>query len=319
MRLGTNPEKHESLIEIESYHRVVIPVYIPNLADSYFKDGLRIFKLCVESLLLTIHDKTRISIINNGCCNEVNSYLDDLYKKNECVDQLLYSKKNLGKVNAIYSAVKSNLEPLITIADADVMFLPHWQKEVENVFVNFPQAGMVSPVPSIGSLKGSFLRSTIGFAFFNRTPKYEKVKNINGINKFLKSIGKDTIEDKEKAKYYTVQGSNLKAVLGCGHFMATIRSEVFKYAPSAICEHKIVGGSENKYIDEPNDKGGFLKLSTLDNFGFHLGNTYQSWMNTELSNIKKISFCEETTIIPKVKPRKIYFYLGYLIQKLFIR
>ena len=69
MRLGNNPEKEQNILEIDSYHRVVIPVYIPNLTEPYFQDGLKILKLCLQSLLKTVHAKTRISIINNNCCS----------------------------------------------------------------------------------------------------------------------------------------------------------------------------------------------------------------------------------------------------------
>ena len=71
MRIGNNPEKNSNKLEIDSYHRIIIPVYIPNLTEDYFKDGLKILKLCLGSLLHTIHAKTRVSLINNGCCEEV--------------------------------------------------------------------------------------------------------------------------------------------------------------------------------------------------------------------------------------------------------
>ena len=78
MRKGTNPEKKDNLLDIDQYHRVIIPVYIPNLTEDYFKEALVILKLCTQSLLKTIHSKTKISIIDNGCCTEVSDYLKSL-------------------------------------------------------------------------------------------------------------------------------------------------------------------------------------------------------------------------------------------------
>lgn len=321
MRLGRNPEKENTKIQIDSYHRVIVPVYIPNLDEDYFKDGLKILKLCLESLLLTIHDKTRISLINNNSCEEVSTYLRDIYSKNSAIDQLLDSKVNLGKVNALYTAIKGNLEPLFTVADSDVMFLPKWQEQVELVMERFPEAGMVSPVPSIGSLKGSYLRSTIGFAYKNGGPKLEKVKNIEGIRNFQRSIGNDQHFAEETTEYYTLCRGDLKVVMGCGHFMATIRAGVFKNSPNHPSIHKIVGGSEKLYIDKPNDRGGYLKLSTHDNYGYHMGNKWESWMDDNISEIKNTK--QENNInqtdFSVDKPNKNWYRLGLLIQKTLIR
>ena len=156
-------------------HRIIIPIYIPNLEEEYFKDGLKILKICIESLLLTIHNKTKISLINNNCCKEVSEFLELTYNLNENVDQLLNSKLNLGKVNALYSSIKSNLEPLITISDADVMFLPNWQSEVENIINTMPQAGMVSPVPSSKAYSSRYLYSSLFYGLFKAKLKFSDV------------------------------------------------------------------------------------------------------------------------------------------------
>lgn len=286
MRIGINPEKADNELVLNSYHRIVIPVYIPNLTDPYFKDGLKILKLCIDSMLLTIHDKTKVSIINNACCSDVSDYLDQVYNQNPCIDQLLKSKINLGKVNALYAAIKSNLEPLITVADADVMFLNNWQGAVENVFSAFPEAGMVSPVPSSTAYRGKYVNSSLYYALFKGKLKFKKVQNPKGLIKFQESIGRIMYNDTHLEKYLVLSNKKSEAVLGCGHFLATLRSEVFHYSPSHNCQHKIIGGSENKYIDEPNDKAGFLRLSTLGNYGYHLGNRYEPWMLEEMEELR---------------------------------
>ncbi len=321
MRIGSNPEKSNIKIQIDTYHRVVIPVYIPNLEEDYFKDGLRILKLCLASLKHTVHSKTRVSLIDNGCCEEVQLYLEKEYKELAIIDQLHKSKINLGKVNALYASIKSNLEPLITIADADVMFLTNWQSEVENIFETFPEAGMVSPVPSVGSLKGTYLKSSIGFAYRNGRPKKSKVKNLEGINNFQKSIGKKGDYTAETAFYHTISRKNKKAVIGCGHFMATIRATVFENSPNHPSIHKIVGGSEKMYIDKPNDIGGYLKLSTEDNYGYHLGNVYENWMDKALQEVlaNKMERIPSKTDFSIAKPSSFNHTLGYIIQKMFIR
>lgn len=121
MRIGTNPEKNSKKLTVENYHRIIVPVYIPHF-EGYFKEAFEVFQLCIESLLLTIHEKSRITIYNNNCHEEVKKYIDEKYLNSEFIDQVFHSKENLGKINAILAASKGNLEPLITITDADVLF-----------------------------------------------------------------------------------------------------------------------------------------------------------------------------------------------------
>jgi glycosyltransferase involved in cell wall biosynthesis len=303
MRVGINPEKQNTELNVKSYHRVVIPVYIPNLEEAYFKDGLKILKLCLRSLLHTIHPKTRISIINNGCCDNVVDYLKKIYQSEDKVDQLYHSKINLGKVNAIYAVVKSNLEPLITITDADVLFLPKWQTEVENVITDFPESGMVSPVPSSVGYRSPYLNSTVYYGLIKGRLKFENVLHPEGMKKFEESVGRKMYNKAHLKKYLTVSNSVSSAVIGCGHFVATMRAEVFKSGPKEVCQHKIVSGSETKYFDIPNDKAGFLRLATKGNYAYHLGNVYESWMDNEMEQIKKQPTNTETlNSISKANP-----------------
>lgn len=309
MRVGTNPEKLQNTLEINSYHRVVIPVYIPNLTEDYFKDCLKVFKLCFESLQRTIHLKTRISIIDNGCCKEAQDYFTKVYNEFENVDQLLNSKINLGKVNALYSAIKSNLEPLITITDADVMFLPKWQQKVERVLEAFPESGMVSPVPSSIGYRGEYLYSTIYYALTKGRLKFSDVKHPEGLEKFENSIGRKLYSKVHKEKYLTVTSNNEKAVIGCGHFVATFKADVFNNAPKEICKLKIVGGSESDYLDEPNDRGGFLRLATHGNYAYHLGNVFEPWMQEEMNKINEDTHSNSVLeTFPKSKPLNRFQY-----------
>ncbi|RLD27569.1 MAG: glycosyltransferase family 2 protein [Bacteroidetes bacterium] len=314
MRIGNNPEKEYNKLEIESYHRVIIPVYLPNLTEDYFKDGLKILKLCFESLLHTIHSKTKISIINNGCCNEASEYLRRLFDSNKKIDQYLHSKVNLGKINALYSAIKSNLEPIITISDADVLFLPEWQQEVEKILNDFPESGMVSPVPSSKGFASSYLNCTKYYALFKGKLNFSDVIDPEGMKKFQKSIGREMYKDIHLEKYLTISNKKGKAVMGCGHFVATFRAEVFNHAPKEICNMKIVGGSENKYIDIPNDKGGFLRLSTLNNYAYHLGNVEEEWMAEEFNKV--INSNQSYSLLNNLPPVKPISKFGYLLGKL---
>ncbi|MBZ0328339.1 MAG: glycosyltransferase family 2 protein, partial [Altibacter sp.] len=77
MRKGTNPFSNAK-IKRDAYHRIIVPVFIPNLKEEYFFHGLEVTKLCLESLIRTRHPKTFLSVVNNGSCREVTNYLQQL-------------------------------------------------------------------------------------------------------------------------------------------------------------------------------------------------------------------------------------------------
>lgn len=318
MRLGINPEKLNKDIIIENYHRIIIPVFIPHFND-YFKDSMQVFKLCIESLLLTVHSKTRITIYNNNSHQKVKDYIDSVYNESFLIDQVFHSKENVGKVNAILAASKGNLEPLITITDADVLFKNGWQKSCENIFVNFPEAGMVSPVP-LSKLLYSHASNNWFYGFFKGKMSFQKVLDSEAMYKFDVSLGNKELHynNNHLENYLVLKNikNNTEAVMGCGHFVATLKREVFDKGSNEPAFIKIVGGVENKFIDNPNEDLGFLRLATKDNFAFHMGNFTEEWMFEELrSLIKEDDNGFETD---KFKTRKISKF-GRLIGKIILK
>ncbi|MDX5337595.1 MAG: glycosyltransferase family 2 protein [Cyclobacteriaceae bacterium] len=328
MRQGENPSKKDYKIKIETTHRIIISVYIPNLQDEYFKNSSEIFCMCLDSVLATIHSKTRVSIILNGCCDEVNqlvySYQADYP---HLIDQVYYTQNNLGKINAIYSIVKSNLESLLTITDADVMFLPNWQSEVEKIFVAFPEAGMVSPVPSSKGFLYS-TASTLYYGLFKGKIKFRPVLDPDGLINFQESVGSNLYQKIHLEKYLVIENNGNEAVVGCGHFVGTFRMEVFEHSPTKVCQFRVQGGSEEAYLDDPNDLSGRLRLATLGNFAYHLGNTPKDWMRDALAKTKAESFPKPEIILPPSKSltkwqvkvgRLLFILLFYKFRKQFFK
>lgn len=287
MRVGSNPEKENKSIQLDSYHRVIVPVYIPDF-EGYFENSFEGFKLCIESLLKTVHTKTRITIYNNNCHPSVKEYIDLQFKNSIYIDQVIHSKKNLGKINAILAASKGNIERLITITDADVLFEQGWQYAIEDIFVNFPEAGMVSPVPSSKALT-NYTSSTWFYGFFRGKLEFQKVLDPKAMHLFDLSIGNAKLmyDSIHLENYLVIKNkSNLaEAVMGCGHFVATLKREVFDLGPNEPAYIKIDGGVEEKFIDIPNDNLGYLRLATKRNYAYHIGNKTEHWMTEIVSNL----------------------------------
>lgn len=321
MRVGSNPEKFNNNLKNIAYHRVVIPVFIPNF-EGYFKDAFDIFKLNIESLLITSHEKTRITIYNNNCDSTVKEYIDYLYLNEEKVDQVFHSKENLGKINAILSAVKGNLEPLITITDSDVFFKHDWQKQVEQVFIDFPEAGMVSPVPSSKAYRG-FTANNWFYGVFKAKIKFHKVLEPDALIKFDESLGKEIslYNQQHLEKYLVLENKKSRAVMGCGHFVATLKREVIDLGSFEPAYIKIQGGVENKFIDIPNENLGFLRLATLGNYAYHLGNVKEDWMFEEFEKLKSITANKYTENNNLFQSKNFYAWqtiLGKIISKMLL-
>jgi len=287
MRKGTNPIRNIKH-KIKDYnHRIIIPVYIPD-KDEYFKDTFKILRVCIASLLATISNKSAITIVNNGSCDEVVDYLNQLFKNNKIQD--LIHTENIGKINSILRAVKSTSEPYITITDADILFQNKWLSKTIEVFNNHSKAGVVGVIPQF-KMYEYLGYNVIADNFFNSKIKFTKVKHPEGLKSFYKSIGWDNSYNKNYLKYnLTITYNNCTALIGNGHCVATYKRTVFnkdlKYS-----EYILGGGSERVYLDEPCVKKGLWRLTTNGNFAYHMGNVLEPWMEEEVEKkIEEIDF-----------------------------
>jgi len=274
MRVGLNPNKDLTL-ETSSYvHQVVIPVYIPN-QEGYFKDSFKILKICLESLFNTVHDKTFITIVNNGSCHEVIDYLDELYSENK-IHELIHTE-NIGKLNAIIKGLVGNTIELVTISDADVLFLPDWQWETTRIFKEVPKAGMVGIVPQF-KMYEAYCGNVIFENLFNKKLKFLPVKNPDALKAFYKSIGWKSDYNQDYLKYNLgiEINSNLNVLIGSGHFIATYKKDIFQEITSYI-GYKLGGVSET-YLDKAPLLKDYWRLTTYDNYAFHMGNVFENWM-----------------------------------------
>lgn len=284
MRKGLNPTKGGKLVvKTPCDHRIIIPLHIPHEND-YFKDAYRIFELCLFSILKTSNSTLKVSIISNKCCKEVNERLVKLYDS-QSIDELIIEREGIGKINSLLKALRTVEERLVTITDADVLFLDNWETEIVNIFNAFPKAGAVCPVPVYR--KHLDLTANIWARYlFSGKLKFSKVKDVDALENFAKSIGWAYLPEEFgdcigvlKAKDNTI------AVLGCSHFVATYKSEVFKTLPEENSTFLIDGDSEFLYMDKPVVLTDGYRLSTYTNNAYHLGNIFEPWMQNKFDNL----------------------------------
>ena len=279
MRVGHNPHKNKLQEDSEYIHQVIIPVYIPN-EEEYFKDSFRIFQLCLDSLFATAHDKTFITIVNNGSTPKVLTYLNELLKAQKIHEVI--QTTNIGKLNAILKGLVGNNIELVTISDADVLFCPNWQKETIKIFNRIPKAGVVGLVPQF-KMYESNCGNIIFDNFFSNKLKFIPVKNPSALIRFYESIGWDYNYNKDYLAYSLgYQMDDLTVYVGSGHFVATYKRDIFDKITSYI-GYKM-GGTSEGYLDKAPLKKGYWRLTTYDNYAYHMGNVYEDWMQIEGSN-----------------------------------
>lgn len=319
MRKGRSPARHIKLEDRKNLNRILIPVHIPSM-EGYFVESFEIFKLCLNSLKNTISPDTRISVFLNACDQKIIDWTLEFSQYHSILDQVVVSKINVGKINALRALYSGNSEPFFTISDADVLFKPGWEQEVFSIYQAFPESGMVGLVPVSSNYK-SFTNNVWGKYFFGKHIKIEAVRDSDAMPMFLNSLfGKNRISlsETQLRNIVTITKFNQKAVVGCGHFVAVVRREVFNCAPHLPNDYLLGGNSEVAYIDQPLVESGLLRLCTTKGYAYHMGNTVESWMHDVIKKANtEQTFVSDNFLISDSKPvtrfEKVF---GYLITRL---
>ena len=315
MRVGYNPNKDKELEKNNYNHQVIVPVHIPT-QEGYFKGSFQILQYCLESLFKTSHSKTYFTIVNNGSCEEVIIYLNQLHQENK-IHEIIHTT-TIGKLNAILKGLTGNKFELITITDSDVLFLNDWQNATYEVFEAFPKTGVVCTTPS----SKSFNYKTFNIFFemmFSKKIIFTPVKNPKALENFALSIGNPNFYNAiHLKKYLTISNNEISAVIGAGHFVATYRGDVFLDLGIKASCYSLGGTSESDLLDLPTIKKGYWRLSTADNFTYHLGNVEEFWMNEKLEELRKEELVLDFMIHPALHKQSkfVFWFKNILLEKI---
>ena len=283
MRVGLNPQRDQPIADAEYMHQIILPVYIPDL-EGYYEESLHILKHCLNSVIDTVHGNTLISVVNNGSCEEVSSYLDNLKEEGKIHE--LINTENIGKLNAIVKAIAGYNISYVTISDCDVLFCAGWQNATYEIYENFPKAGVVGLTPQFNMFSNN-CTNTIFDNLLNSGCKFYRVEEPLKMWRFYSSLGWNMPEEHFYFDHILgIKKEETMACIGAGHYVATYRQELFQNLKKFF-PYKLGGTTEN-YLDEVASKKGLWKLTTFKNYAFHMGNTWESWMavaQTSVSNL----------------------------------
>lgn len=314
MRKGENISKGKQIQLQPCAHRVIIPLYIPE-ENGYYLEAFKIFEMCLFSLFRTSYSELKVTVISDGCCSSVNRKLYKLHREGH-INELILESENIGKINAILKTLRTVDESLVTITDADILFLKNWEKEVFDVFKYFPKAGAVCPIP-IFRTHFKFTSNIWVRYLFSKKLKFLPVKNTEALTRFANSIGWPWLDEKWKDSILTLKGKQNKiAVVGCSHLATTYKTEVFKHLPAKNAKFKLGGDSMDLYLDKPVLKSNSYRLATYNNYAYHMGNKLESWMLDEYKNLKENSKNEiEVKFLKKIKTNSLNYFLSETIFK----
>lgn len=316
MRIGKNPEKKIYKEILYKPHRIIIPVYIPESKEEYFNNLFSVLKTSINSLLKTTNEtQTNITIISNNSKKEVTDYIDGLlYSKK--IDKHVKLAKNYGKVYTILSEAKASYEQFITIADADVFYFSNWLNSTIQVFKNYKKAGVVAPLP----MPQLAYYSNYSL-FFNNLHRVKKGKVVldKDILLFEKSINSKISLEKNNwfRNQLYLNKKKYKVCIGAGHFIATYRKEVLHNIKLKKTKFVFEDGAERFYLDDPIDKLGYYRLSTIKTFAYHLGNNIPNWINEyKFTELKITKYSTDIKFKPPFFSYKIKEIIGKIYRKL---
>jgi predicted DNA-binding transcriptional regulator AlpA len=97
-----------------------------------------------------------------------------------------------------------------------------------------------------------------------------------------------------------------------------VRSQVFSKGPNFPTQFKLGGKVMTDYIDKPNNDAGYLRLATVRNCAFHIGNRIEPWIQEEIEEIKKESASKPINKQIDFNP-KPYSAFAKLLSKIFYK
>jgi len=305
MRVGRNPAKAGIPAYSPRPLGVALLVYIPD-QQGYFANALEIFKIQVESLYKATPQGFDLLVFDNGSCPPVVQALQGLQAGGR-IDWLVLSRHNMGKAGAwnwIFSCMPNEL---ICYADSDVLFRPGWLEASQRVLETFPRAGMVSAQPNFFDVldgQGTAhqaLQADGRFQFGELRPPTAVV------DEYCFGIGADEALSErfhnQSLPYLRDVHRGVQAVLGASHMQFIIPRQVARQV-APLPASKGLLRAETISLDRKVDELGYLHLSILENYVFHMGNTLTERLLKELrqAGLDAPTSAPDTTAGPASRP-----------------
>lgn len=289
-RTGRHPLKEKDLaLDLPAAQAVTVTTitHIPML-EGYWEHSLEVLTLFFESLRASTQTPFDLLVFDNASCREVTDYLSGL-KEEGLIQYLILSDRNFRKLGALDFLLRAAPGEFVAYADSDVYFLPGWLERSLEVMRAFPQAGMVSALPTVDK-SDRFVASTLAGAAKDPSVTLEQAPNLVPeafIRAHQLSLGKDPTPLLSAERIDTrLARSGVSAFLSAQDFQFLTRREVINRVlpltnPSTDLAYDPI---YSPIFESKVDQAGFWRLSTADYLVHHMGNTVPD-LASELAEI----------------------------------
>jgi hypothetical protein len=272
MRIGQNPARRSIAAYTPARLGVASLVYIPIL-EGYFADMLPVVELHLRSLRQNTAEEFDLLVYDNGSCDAVKDRLLE-WQKQGLIDWLVTSQHNVGKTGALNWMIAAMPNELLVYSDSDVLFRAGWLEQSLAILDAFPMAGMITAQPDFlplvdGKMKAHLQLDPVEFETGQVLPSQR------AIDEYVCGLG-DKPKTRERVTgkpipVVTHCASGCQAVIGATHMQFLARREILQQAlplPATLG----LSPEEDQVLDARVDEHGYLHLSTLEPFVYHMGN-----------------------------------------------
>ena len=272
MRIGQNPARRSIPAYSPQRLGVASLVYIPML-QGYFEQMLAVVEIHLRSLRENTAEPFDLLVFDNASCDEVKDTLLG-WQKEGLIDWLIASRHNLGKTGALNWIIGGMPNELISYSDSDVLFRPGWLQTSLKILNAFPQAGMITAQPDFyplvdGKMQAHLRLDPLEFETVERMPSAQAVDEyVLGLGN--KPLTRERIEGRP-LQVLVNRANGAQAVIGATHMQFLGRRSLLVQAlplPATLG----LSPEEDQALDARVDERGYLHLSTLEPYVYHMGN-----------------------------------------------
>ena len=257
--------------------------YIPDFFG-YWKDSLKTLRVCLRSLRATTADlPVDIFVFDNGSCEEVKEFLLEEHRLGT-ISVLTLSSANLGKAGALNVLLPMCPGELIAYSDSDILFRRGWLERSLEVVETFPEAGMVTAMPTrvAKEVHDALCSATFQFAEQHSDVSVERGDLIDRhiILEHAKSVDKEP--SLESCEDWLLTRKGVRVFAQANHFQFLIPKAVAMETLPLQYQRAMGGlGGGVRTLDTRLNERGYLRLSLPDGLVRHLGNTLSDEELTE--------------------------------------
>jgi glycosyltransferase involved in cell wall biosynthesis len=269
MRKGQNPAKF--VMQAARPERITATVlsYIPFLSG-YYAEALDVLQACLQSLRRDAGLPFDLLLFDNGSCTEVRGYLLDEHEAGR-IQYLVLSEKNVGKGGAWNIMLAAAPGEIVSYADSDVLFSPHWLKRSVELLETFPNVGMVTARPF--RTPPEFYESTLDWARANASLEEGQFIPWERFLEFNLSLGQTEAENRKvyaETRDWRITYRGTAAIAGGSHWQFTaFKSTLTRFLPFDM--DKPMG--QVRQLDSRVNQAGLLRLMTTDPLAMNMSNT----------------------------------------------